>query len=152
MHWICGLPMWKIIRLLDALWRPLFLVKKSSRSLLGSTSKYDSGRLEQYMKNLRNFFKIYAFRPEVYLEVFQVQIRTTLYFQFYSLERPGRSSYLPMMANNTQQKLNISEAQFSVANKILYFVHSAWPWNLILLVWIYLSTILFYLKLVKSYK
>ena len=71
--------MWKIIRLLGALWRPLFLVKKSSRSLLGSTSKYDSGRLEQYMKNLRNFFKIYAFRPEVYLEVFQVQIRTTLY-------------------------------------------------------------------------
>ena len=24
MHWICGLPMWKIIWLLDALWRPLF--------------------------------------------------------------------------------------------------------------------------------
>ena len=55
-----------------------FLAIKSSWSLLGSTSKYDSGRLEQYMKNLRNFHKIYAFRPEVYLELFQVQIRTTL--------------------------------------------------------------------------
>ena len=56
-----------------------FLVIKSSWSLLGSTSKYDSGRLEQYIKNLRNFLKKYAFRPEIYLEVFQVQIRTTLY-------------------------------------------------------------------------
>ena len=54
------------------------LVIKSSRSLLGTSSKKRLGRLEQYMKNLRNFFKIYAFRPEVYLEVFQVQIRTTL--------------------------------------------------------------------------
>ena len=27
MHWICGLPMWKIIRLLDALRCPLFLLK-----------------------------------------------------------------------------------------------------------------------------
>ena len=27
MHWICGLPMWKIIRLLDALWCPSFLFK-----------------------------------------------------------------------------------------------------------------------------
>ena len=58
-----------------------FLVNKSSWSLLGSTSKYDSGRLEQYMKNLRNFHKKYAFRPEIYLEVFQVQIRTTLYIR-----------------------------------------------------------------------
>ena len=41
-------------------------------------SKYDSGRLKQYTKNPRNFHKISAFRPEVYLEVFQVQIRTTL--------------------------------------------------------------------------
>ena len=59
-----------------------FLVIKSSWSLLGSTSKYDSGRLEQYIKNLRNFLKKYAFRPEIYLEVFQVQIRTTLYSHF----------------------------------------------------------------------
>ena len=29
-----------------------------SGSLLGSTSKYDSERFEQYMKNLRNFLKI----------------------------------------------------------------------------------------------
>ena len=56
-----------------------FLVIKSSWSLLGTSSKYDSGRLEQYMKNLRNFHKKYAFRPEIYLELFQVQIRTTLY-------------------------------------------------------------------------
>ena len=70
--------MWKIKRLLDALWRPLFFVIKSSWSLLGTSSKYDSGRLEQYMKNLRNFPKKYAFRPEIYLELFQVQIRTTL--------------------------------------------------------------------------
>ena len=69
----------KLVWLLDALWRPLFLVIKSSWSLLGTSSKYDSGRLEQYMKNLRNFHKIYAFRPEVYLELFQVQIRTALY-------------------------------------------------------------------------
>ena len=55
-----------------------FLVIKSSWSLLGTSSKYDSGRLEQYMKNLRNFHKKYAFRPEIYLELFQVQIRTTL--------------------------------------------------------------------------
>ena len=68
----------KLVWLLDALWRPLFLVIKSSWSLLGTSSKYDSGRLEQYMKNLRNFHKIYAFRPEVYLELFQVQIRTAL--------------------------------------------------------------------------
>ena len=74
----------KLVWLLDALWRPLFLVIKSSWSLLGTSSKYDSGRLEQYMKNLRNFHKIYAFRPEVYLELFQVQIRTALYYlRFY---------------------------------------------------------------------
>ena len=72
----------KLVWLLDALWRPLFLVNKSSWSLLGTSSKYDSGRLEQYMKNLRNFRKIYAFRPEVYLELFQVQIRTALYLFF----------------------------------------------------------------------
>ena len=72
----------KLVWLLDALWRPLFLVIKSSWSLLGTSSKYDSGRLEQYMKNLRNFHKIYAFRPEVYLELFQVQIRTALYLWF----------------------------------------------------------------------
>ena len=69
----------KLVWLLDALWRPLFLVIKSSWSLLGTSSKYDSGRLEQYIKSLRNFHKIYAFRPEVYLELFQVQIRTALY-------------------------------------------------------------------------
>ena len=42
------------------------------------------------MKNLRNFFKIYAFRPEVYLEVFQVQIRTTLYMKRLKSEAPVR--------------------------------------------------------------
>ena len=28
MHWISGLPLWKFNRLLDALWRPSFLLKK----------------------------------------------------------------------------------------------------------------------------
>ena len=73
--------MWKIIRLLDALWRPLFLVTKSSWSQLGTSSKLDSGRLEHITKNLRNFVKKYAFRPEPNLELFQVQIRTDLYFE-----------------------------------------------------------------------
>ena len=39
----------------------------------------DSGRLELDTKSLRNFNKIYAFRPEPNLELFQVQIRTDLY-------------------------------------------------------------------------
>ena len=39
----------------------------------------DSGRLELDTKSLRNFHKIYAFRPEPNLELFQVQIRTDLY-------------------------------------------------------------------------
>ena len=42
-YWICGSLMWKFIRLLDALWRPLFLATKSSRSQLRTSSKLDSG-------------------------------------------------------------------------------------------------------------
>ena len=75
-----------------------------SGSLLGSTSKYDSGRLEQYMKNLRNFFKIYAFRPEVYLEVFQVQIRTTLYALQVNCQNIDESSHqevINLLVRNT---------------------------------------------------
>ena len=70
----------KLVWLLDALWRPLFLVIESSWSQLGTSSKMDSGRLKLYTKSLRNFNKIYAFRPEPNLELFQVQIRTDLYF------------------------------------------------------------------------
>ena len=40
---------------------------------------YDSGRLIQYPRNLRNFNKIYAFCSESYLELFQVQIGTAPY-------------------------------------------------------------------------
>ena len=89
----------KLVWLLDALWRPLFLVIKSSWSLLGTSSKYDSGRLEQYMKSLRNFHKIYAFRPEVYLELFQVQIRTALYIWMkncFLFEREGYGRPFPL--------------------------------------------------------
>ena len=68
----------KLVWLLDALWRPLFLVIESSWSQLGTSSKMDSGRLKLYTKSLRNFNKIYAFRPEPNLELFQVQIRTDL--------------------------------------------------------------------------
>ena len=68
----------KLDWLLDALWRPLFLVIESSWSQLGTSSKMDSGRLKLYTKSLRNFNKIYAFRPEPNLELFQVQIRTDL--------------------------------------------------------------------------
>ena len=80
MHWICGPLMWKFNRLLDALWRPLFLATKSSWSQLGTSSKLDSGRLKLNTKSLRNLTKKYAFRPEPNLELFQVQIRTDLYF------------------------------------------------------------------------
>ena len=74
----------KLDWLLDALWRPLFLVIESSWSQLGTSSKMDSGRLKLYTKSLRNFNKIYAFRPEPNLELFQVQIRTDLYLYRYA--------------------------------------------------------------------
>ena len=77
-RWISGLPMWKFIQLLDALWRPLFLVIKPSWSQLGTSSKLDSGRLKLSSKSLCNLNKKYAFRPEPNLELFQVQIRTDL--------------------------------------------------------------------------
>ena len=50
----------KLDWLLDALWRPLFLVIESSWSQLGTSSKMDSGRLKLYTKSLRNFNKKYA--------------------------------------------------------------------------------------------
>ena len=55
--------------------RPLTSFILSDQIVFISSWKYlcDLGRLEQYMQHLRNFC------PDVYLEDFQVQIRTALY-------------------------------------------------------------------------
>ena len=82
---------------------------------------YDSGRLIQYLRNLRNFNKIYAFCSESYLELFQVQIGTAPYtFKWLtSREWPWQKIY-----NHVMPSRNISD-RYDFARQSIFVLHKS---------------------------